>query len=283
MATFELLDGDHINYEEFVALQKEAFADILAEMKTTDEFMVPDYYRWKYHAPSGHALIAVGLEGGHMVSTLSMTPLEIRYKQNSVLAWRASDAATLPKARGKGYFLRCGQTLDEALKPNEIFYAFPNKNSIPMFLKLGWQEKGIVTTWVNPLTFLRKRASPNINEIAGFGEDQDRLAERLTDQGKAMIFRSADYLNWRYTHHPLYKYTSFIYRKGDEQTGYAVTRICDVYDMHVVMIMDLAGLEPRVELALLQYVAHWAHKQGLMKMVLLGTRQQSQSLILTRR
>jgi hypothetical protein len=271
MATFELLDPKHLNYQEFAEMQRKAYADLMLEMKTSDEFMTPEYYRWKHQPPNGNAKIAVIREDGCMVAANSMIPFKIRLGSESVQAWQSSDTATLPNTRHRDYFLKCQTILIKTLNPNEIFYGFPNKNSTHGLLKLGWQDKGIITTWVNPRIFLRKRMSPNITEITMFGDDQDSLAERLLDSRKAMIFRSAKYLNWRYNHHPIYEYTSFVYRQGDELVGYVVMSTRDIRNHQVAIIMDLWGSEPRVERALINHVANWTYKQQIKIIILLDT------------
>lgn len=143
-AKFELLNGYHLNHSAYAEMQREAYTDLIAEMKASDEFMTPEYYRWKHHRPAGSAKIAVAWEDDRMVAATSMMPFEIRLGRETVRAWQSSDNVTIPSARGKGCLQGCVHVLEGALKPNEVFYGFPNQNSKRSYIKVGWMEKGIV-------------------------------------------------------------------------------------------------------------------------------------------
>jgi hypothetical protein len=268
MTTFELVDGDHLDYDAFVNLQRTAYADLLAELKVSNVYMSSEFYRWKFHPPAGPAKIVIVREGNRMVSTNAMIPVELRLGQHTIHGWQACDAATLVTAREKGYSSGCLRTLFESLKTNEVLFLFPNKASVRYVESMGSQNKGIITTWVKPSPLLKKRSSPNVRKITRFGKGQDRLAERLADCGKVLVSRSADYLNWRYSNHPVYEYVSFMYQEENEQQGYAVIRRAEVLGRNVALIMELWGLTSLVKKALLRSIAQWTVEQHIKWIVL---------------
>jgi hypothetical protein len=258
MTTFELMDADHLDYEAFVNLQRTAYADLLTKVKVSNDYMTPEFYRWKFHTPAGPGKIAFVSEDNCMASTNAIIPLELYFGQQTIRGWQACDAATLATARGKGYSSGCLRNLFETLKTNEILFLFPNKTSIRYVEKTGFRNKGIITTWVKPAHLLKKRTSPNVIKITKFGKDVDTLAKRLVVSDTVLLSRSANYLNWRYSNHPVTEYTSFIYREMNEQQGYSVVRTTNVMGLKMALVMELWGVTPSVKKALLRSIAEWA-------------------------
>lgn len=266
MVSVEVMDSHDLDYETYSNLHKEAFSELLSRLRYDDAFMTPQYYQWKYHPPAGSAKIAVVLEDGKMVATNGMFPLHIRYGDFSIRGWQSCDTATLPSSRGKGYYVRCLRALEKEVRPNEIFFGFPNRNSLPGFAKAGCQERGVITTWVNPFPCKGKWVSVNITQVMRFDYRQDLLAEQFTQLGGPMLDRGSAYMNWRYHDHPIYKYTSFVYQKDGNWQGFAVARRVEAMGREAALIMELWGLFPEVLRSLLGHMVGWAKGQSL-KMV----------------
>jgi hypothetical protein len=179
MTVFEFVDGDHLDYNAFTNLQKEAYANLLSRLKVSNVYMGPKFYQWKFHPPAGPAKIVLVREGKQLVSTNAMIPLEINLREKSILGWQATDAATLVHARGKGYSSGCLRTLFEALNTNEVLFLFPNEASIRYVEAMGSKNKELITTWVKLSRFSKKRISPNVFKISKFNKDMDRLANLI--------------------------------------------------------------------------------------------------------
>ncbi|MBW1880478.1 MAG: GNAT family N-acetyltransferase, partial [Deltaproteobacteria bacterium] len=271
MGTFKLLDADDLDYEAFAALQREAFAEVIERAGSTADWMTPELYRWKYHPPAGNALIAVVYEGDDLVAANAMFPLEIRHGGDAVRGWQSCDTATAPRGRGQGYFVGCLHTLGEALQPEEIFFGFPNHNSMRGFEKVGWTSRGLVTTWVNPLSLLGRGPTAEIQPAEGFAAEYDALADQLASSGKVHVARSAAYLDWRYTRHPTHRYQTFACRDEQGLAGFVVARTARAMNRDVSVVMDLWGSRPGVERRLLRRVSAWARQQRTRTLVLLDT------------
>ena len=85
-----------------------------------------------------------------------------------------------PDARGKGYFIKCLNNLRDALAADDVFYGFPNHNSAPGFAKIGWQEKGVVTSWINVLPLVSQRRARDILALGDFDSRQDQFSNKLS-------------------------------------------------------------------------------------------------------
>ena len=136
----KLLDALELDYDSYVYHQKECYREILDRTRVSDDYMTADHYRWQYHPPVGSAKIAAVFDGGEVVASNAMFPVLIRDGSTIVKGWQSLDTATRPSHRGKGYFVACLRVLIGALGQNEIFFGFPNENSVKGFLKVGWKE-----------------------------------------------------------------------------------------------------------------------------------------------
>lgn len=267
MTDFELVDADHLDYDAFTTLQKEAYASLLTKLKVSNTYMNPEFYKWKFHPPMGNAKIVLVREGTQIVSTNTMIPVDMRLGNMMITGWQACDAATKNGYRGKGYSSGCLHTLSQTLKTNEVLFLFPNENSVRYVEDRGFLNKGIIATWVHP-SFMKKNGSPNVTKITCFDKNQNRLAQQLIDHNKATISRSAEYLNWRYCTHPITKYDCFVYKVEDEPQGFCVIRKAEVMGHSMTVVMELWGISVSVKKALLQSVAEWTFKQHIKWIVL---------------
>lgn len=281
MASFEIVDIHHLRCEEFTDLQRAAYAKHLEKLGAAVHYMTPDFYRWKLNPPAGPAKIATTWEDGSMVAATAMFPVHLCLGDVRILGWQYSDAATRPSHRKKGFFDSNNYALKDKIQRNEVGFSFPNHRSVNAFFKLGSINKGVITTWVNPMILPIPRPSPHISEVTHFSDEQDTLAEHLAFCGRTLIYRSSDYLNWRYVQNPVYKYSLFAFRKDGESKGFAVARTAQVMNQNLALVMELWGLEPSVECALLKYTVGWAKRQRAKRIVLLDNGFSLRSGILT--
>jgi len=268
----EIVAGDQLDYEAYADLQRASYAELLAKNRTSADFMTPGFYRWKYAGFSLKSRIAVVWRDKHMVAANAMYPCPIWLGQQRVLGWQSCDTATRPDSRGKGYFQNCLLRLQEAIAPGEIFFGFPNQNSMRGFVKIGWIDKGIVTTWVNPIARWTGRHSDRVIQIERFDARQDELAHRLRADEYATLSRNADFLNWRYADHPQVAYSLFVLRQHDRQSGFAVVRTAMVSDRALALVLAAQGLTGKDERTLLRHMAWWARSQKVSSVVMMDTR-----------
>ena len=234
--------------------------------------MTPDFYQWKFHPPAGLAKIAMVREGKCILSANAMMPAYLRLGPKRFTGWQFCDGGTLPEARRKGYYEKCIAALMRTLGPDEVFFGFPNPDTVRRIDTMGWKSKGIVTTWIKPVMFSGKRKLENIKKITEFAEEQDDMAESLIEEDRVMLLRDRDYLNWRYAHHPAYDYVSFVFRKNGKILGFAVVRMTNPKGRRMAVVLELWGKKRSVVKALAKNMAGFASRENIRWMVMQDNR-----------
>jgi len=272
MISIKVVSPDQLDFGAYVHLQKSAYADLLKQTKASGHFMTPEFYRWKYSPPAGDAKIAVIYEEGELAAANAMFPLLIHYQDQIIHGWQSCDTATLPSGRGKGYFFKCLHALIEELQEGELFFGFPNRNSMRGFKKIGWSEIRDLTTWIKPIIVnLRMKRNSNIIEVEQFSDRQDSLNQILANSGYSILDRGAKYMNWRYVNHPVFSYRIFAYDSPEGRQGAVVFRQANIMGRDWAIVMDLWGIKSSIERDLLREASVQAKRQKLSRMVMLNT------------
>ncbi|MGW4651675.1 GNAT family N-acetyltransferase, partial [Kitasatospora sp. NPDC004289] len=106
-----------------------------------------DFFAWKHHRnPFGASpgLVAV-TPGGRIVGVRLFLRWEWRAVDRVVRAVRPVDTATHPDFQGRGIFRRLTtELLEQVSSEAELVFNTPNGNSLPGYLKMGWQDLGQV-------------------------------------------------------------------------------------------------------------------------------------------
>lgn len=62
---------------------------------------------------------------------------------HSKRAYQPGDTCVLKKARGGGIFTEMTKRSLQMIAPDDIIYNFPNKNSLPGYIKMGWRTSAV--------------------------------------------------------------------------------------------------------------------------------------------
>jgi hypothetical protein len=87
----------------------------------------------------------------------------------------------------------------------------------------------------------RRQSVPSdlqIREVERFGEEVDRLWEKVQHQYTAIVKRDQVYLNWRFAEHPQLEYRCFLVTRNGEAKGYFVLRKHDPQELSVGYVVD---------------------------------------------
>ena len=128
-------------------------------------------------------------------------------------AVRAVDTSTHPEHQRRGIFtaltLRALQDLTE--ENSDLVFNTPNRNSLPGYLKMGWEladQISLKVKWLGGRAHSTSSAGCSLDDILGdfSPSDIDGLLEQTRVPGKLQIAKSLSYLKWRYSEHPTVSY-----------------------------------------------------------------------------
>lgn len=136
-----------------------------------------NYFQWKYQDNVyGDSLHVIGYDGDKPIHCRAFW----RNDCGSVVAYQPVDTSVLPEYQGKGIFRKTTLEALEILKESYI-YNYPNSNSRPGYLKLGWNIKQEY-----PITF--------------------NLANIVKKRYQEVSCLKDDYVRWRFLNHPTKRY-----------------------------------------------------------------------------
>ncbi len=269
----KVVGPESLDFEAYTSFQKAAVQDLLEAYGAEGLHLKASYFQWKYNPPAGSGKVALISDGSEILSANSMIPYSFCTPLGTRLGWQSGDTATLMQARGQGLFTRCISALASTIPNDQLFFGFPNHNSMKGFGKLGWTVWRDVDCWIRPIVLgpASGRTDPRISLVERFGSHQDTFNERIGQTGLSFLDRNSAYLNWRYHDHPIFEYRSYAILEDDIQRGFAVVRKAKIGRLTYLILMELWGLEPSDEVALLRHCVALASESGLHHVALLDT------------
>lgn len=212
------------------------------------------YWDWKYqNNPFGNSLITVAEFDNKIIGVDVLLPWEFSLENSVVKALQPCESAVHPDYRGKGIFtgMRTHGLKNAKMQDVDLLFNFPNPNSLPANLKLGWQYLGKINWWVKiikPLSvargFLSNDKSQPVKIDVKYRIDPDyvnHVAQRyFSMDGYLKTNRIAGFHDWRYSNHPHRSYGMVCREKDGENTIaiFTVNRNGINYEM---IIVDLIG------------------------------------------
>jgi len=234
------------------------------------------FWSWKHEQnPFGSSLVLFGKEGDQLVGVRAFLRWNWQSNGRFYKALRAVDTVTHPDHQRKGIFSKLTSTALEKAKEEGIdfLYNTPNQNSMPGYLKMGWQEVGLLPMFIKvlePISFaarlaknimLKKEGRIDVTRIisdlpyAGpWLTENARAIERLIDidsnmDGRGLTtVRSLDYLLWRYSSHPYINYHVVEARVDGELRGVIFCRANQRRGLREVMVNELLLSSPDIKL-----------------------------------
>jgi len=217
--------------------------------------------RWRFNTPVGYQLQAV----------------------------RAVDTATHPAYQRRGIFSTLTRQAVAELSEAGVHFIFntPNQQSLPGYLKMGWQ---VVATWpiyiklLRPVRMLaglirRSPAGPHLPAFEQYFGREVMNWETFTHQYAAKIPalleaweqertqvglrtpRELTYLQWRYGQHPHLQYGVYALEQAGDLSGFAILRPNFRYGFKEVVLTELFLKSPDLEFGrLFLNSLHWQLK-----------------------
>ncbi|KAA0231858.1 GNAT family N-acetyltransferase [candidate division KSB1 bacterium] len=229
------------------------------------------FWRWKHednHFGSSYGLYASDETQALAVGLRVLMRWQFCTKDGQMLrAVRAVDTATHPAYQRLGIFSKLTRQAVEDLKQEgvDLIFNTPNAQSLPGYLKMGWQ---VVAKWplyirvLKPIRMLSRRfksipASQQIIKFEAFfapgimtwqafaeryGEDISKLVvnwEQQRRQTGLRTFRDFNYIQWRYGQHPHLTYGFYAFEHGDRLAGFAILRPNWRYGWQEIVLTEL--------------------------------------------
>ncbi len=230
VSTFEELDR-----EQFCRLHAIAFKELLQQSKINDELFTISHFSWKYNGPAGKAKIAVMQKDGKLVGSVSMFPVTLVKGNRLFRAWNAGDVAVLPEYRGKFFFNQCMNALKSSNSENDFLFGFPNYNNLSGAKRAGFKHIKDLRFYIKPFFSV---ISKRLDMTKTFSVQQDQYAKILAEKGQVMLFRSSDYMNWRYQQKPGVDYLCYAHIERDTVIGNVVVRAVQRGSIKVLVVME---------------------------------------------
>jgi GNAT superfamily N-acetyltransferase len=169
-------------------------------------------FRWKHlENPFGRSPMWIACDGDEIVGLRTLMRWEFERGRETFRSVRAVDTATHPDYQGRGIFTRLTLAALEDLEAEGIDFVFntPNTQSLPGYLKMGWQEVGRAPACVRPLSvrgafaLVRNRVpASHWSEPVDVGEPVENTFDELLDASAPLdrlrTRRTREYLEWRF-------------------------------------------------------------------------------------
>lgn len=128
--TFEIVDVAELATDQVLEVINTAFG----RRETAD------WYRWKHReGPWGPSIGVAAVDADGPIGVRLLLPWRLRYGDQTFRCHRATEAATVPRAQGRGVFTALNRWMMEEVRTDLIF-STPNLKSRTGYLKLGWRE-----------------------------------------------------------------------------------------------------------------------------------------------
>jgi N-acetylglutamate synthase-like GNAT family acetyltransferase len=206
----EIREATETDIPEILMVLKASLGEISS--KKTEEV-------WKYKHlanPFGKSLVLIAVENGNVIGVRALMRWKWQLGQNVFSALRAVDTATHPDHQGKGVFKKLTLKAIEIaqIQENDFIFNTPNNQSLPGYLKMGWQRIDNLKVRIMPGNILNRfnKSQPQSYLIENNSSDEDfgKLVSKYNilkgQNNKIFTPKSAEYLKWRYYHNPLQNY-----------------------------------------------------------------------------
>lgn len=192
-----------------------------------------DWWNWKYNQnPMGESIILVAEDYGKIVGLRSLWKYDLMYRSNLLKAYQPVDTVVHEEYRGQGLFTKLTiAAINEAKHYDaDLLFNYPNQNSLPGYLKLGWYLLDNIRWWIKPIGIVGflsvplakgQRDSLKIPGERKFLSCRGGSAQNETNSNFISAVRNPAFLEWRYASNPE---TEYGYLKSDDsKTLFRVT------------------------------------------------------------
>ena len=231
----EIRKGKEEDIPEIIELLKMSLGE---SMITKSEGL----WNWKHlNNPFGKSPVLLAVEDSKIIGVRAFLRWEFLVDEEVKKACRAVDTAVHPAYQGKGVFSKLTLSLIEEMKEEgvDLIYNSPNADSMPGYLKMGWEKWGKLPLKLDFHLSVGKNKHPLQPESWEIIEPILQKIERSNAQNQRQQTNlKSGYLKWRYFDCPLFPYyhltdgTSYLlfYRIKEGKMGREI-RITDLFTL----------------------------------------------------
>lgn len=176
--------------EEIISVYKSVF-------QGSASTFTEDWIKWKYYEfldGRKSVLLVARNDEGRVIGIRGFIPFPfVDNEGNRYLGYQSVDSAIAKEYRGQGLFRKLNLRALEIAKERQgaFVFNFPNDNSLPGYLKMGWEQD---------TSLIRMVRLPLLNR------EDERKWHSFCSQPKFQIEKDDKYLTWRYMQHPTFNY-----------------------------------------------------------------------------
>ena len=217
------------------------FNEVFSEINPDFVHRQMDEWHWQFRdSPLGNQTTVAVEEGGRIIGQYTSIPFRTWLRGEEVVTSQIVDTCVIAEYRRtlkrEGVFLSVStRYFDEFAygHPTVLCYGYP----VPNAQRIGVRFLGYIPVLEPMHALCLNLDAGRVDALAveggdvetvpveRFGEDADRLWERLKPELQYSIFRNREFLNWRYADHPRVNYRLVEARRGGELVGVLAYRI----------------------------------------------------------
>jgi len=202
--------------------------DLLKTVFSNTEFN-KNWWLWKYrNNPFGNPLGWYASHNGKLVGVRLATPNRFRMQKDIYNAYQMVDTATHPEYGKRGIFTALTKKAVEKIRSkNSFIFNFPNDNSFPGYISLGWNKIKDLSWYISPTSFSAfLRRTKTADFVFPVISERRYMENCCTDWNE-------ESLNWRFKEHPYNKYFTFILSQKD----FVIYKIRKIKGLSTAVIM----------------------------------------------
>lgn len=171
------------------------------------------FWNWKYEKnPFGQTKLHKITHGDKIIGCGTLWPFQFVLKGKELRAYQPCDTVVLKEYRGKGLFSKLNRKRisDAELEAVDFLFNFPNSQSLPGYIKMGWVFVGKIEWYVKilqPVKVFSAIYSKSKSEILDVPEryhikSKNNITDNSFSINRISLIKNEEFFSWRFKNHP---------------------------------------------------------------------------------